>query len=46
MLEFLARNHVEWAPPSIDETAAMIESVAAGTTSERDLADWLRETRL
>jgi death-on-curing protein len=46
MLEFLARNHVEWAPPSIDETVAMIESIAAGTTSEGDLADWLRETRL
>jgi death on curing protein len=45
MLEFLARNQVQWAPPSIEETVAMIESVAAGTTSEGGLADWLRQTR-
>lgn len=46
MLESLARNEVEWAPPSTKEAVAMIESVAAGTTSESELADWLRETRL
>jgi death on curing protein len=44
MLEFLVRNQIEWTPPSVDETVAMIESVAAGTTSENDLAGWLRET--
>ena len=45
MLEFLARNQVDWAPPSVEETVAKIESVAAGTTSESELADWLRATR-
>jgi death on curing protein len=45
MLEFLARNQVEWAPPSVEETVAKIESVASGTTSESELADWLRATR-
>jgi prophage maintenance system killer protein len=42
MLEFLARNRVEWTPPSVDETVATIEDVAAGKISERELADWLR----
>ena len=45
MIEFLARNDVEWFPPSADETAATIEGVAAGTISEHDLADWLRRTQ-
>lgn len=45
LLEFLARNGIEWAPPSVDETVATIERVAAGTLSERELADWLRSTR-
>lgn len=44
LLEFLARNDVEWVPPSVDETVATIERVAAGTISERELADWLRTT--
>jgi death on curing protein len=44
MLEFLARNHLRWAPPSVDETVARIEGVAAGSISERELADWLRAT--
>jgi death-on-curing protein len=44
LLEFLARNGIEWLPPSADETVAMIEQVAAGTVSERELADWLRAT--
>ena len=44
MLEFLTRNEVEWIPPSVDETVAMIEQVAAGNVSERELADWLRAT--
>jgi hypothetical protein len=29
---------------SVDETVATIERVAAGTISERELADWLRTT--
>jgi death-on-curing protein len=45
MLEFLARNDVEWAPPGTDETVATIESVAAGGIPETELADWLRATR-
>jgi len=45
LLEFLARNGVEWTPPSVEETVATIEGVAAGRVSERGLADWLRRTR-
>lgn len=45
VLEFLARNDVDWVPPSVDETVATIERVAAGTISERELADWLQATR-
>jgi death-on-curing protein len=44
LLEFLARNGIEWLRPSADETVAMIEQVAAGKVSERELADWLRAT--
>lgn len=44
MLEFLARNEVEWRPPSVDETVETIEAVAAGRVSECELADWLRAT--
>ncbi len=44
VLEFLARNNFEWVPPSVDETVATIERVAAGTISERELAHWLRAT--
>lgn len=42
LLEFLARNGVDWTPPSVDETVGMIEGVAAGRVSESDLAAWLR----
>ncbi len=42
MLELLARNGVEWVPPSVEETVATIEGVAAGRITERELADWLR----
>ena len=42
MVEFLARNGVEWMPPSVDETVATMEGVAAGNISEHELADWLR----
>jgi len=45
LLEFLARNEIEWVPPSVDATVATIERLAAGTISERELADWLRATR-
>jgi death-on-curing protein len=45
LVEFLARNQVDWAPPSVEETVATIERVAAGEISERDLADWLRTSR-
>lgn len=42
MLEFLARNDLQWMPPSVEETVATIERVAAGSISERELTDWLR----
>jgi death on curing protein len=45
LLEFLARNGVDWVPPSVDDTVAMIERAAAGTITEHELADWLRATR-
>ena len=45
MVEFLARNGVEWMPPSVDDTVATLEGVAAGRVSERELADWLQRTR-
>jgi death-on-curing protein len=45
LLEFLARNGVEWTPPSVEETVATVEGVAAGTISENELADWLRGVR-
>ena len=41
-LEFLAQNDLRWMPPSVEETVATIERVAAGSISERELADWLR----
>ena len=44
MLEFLARNEVEWTPPGTEVTVATIETVAAGGISESELADWLRAT--
>jgi death-on-curing protein len=45
LVEFLARNGVEWAPPSVDETVAVIEGVAAGRVTESELADWLRASQ-
>ena len=45
LVEFLARNGVEGTPPSVDETVATVEGVAAGEISDRELADWLRATR-
>jgi death-on-curing protein len=42
LLEFLARNEIEWLPPSVDETVATIERVAAGAISEGEFAAWLR----
>jgi death on curing protein len=45
LLEFLARNGIDWAPPRTDETVRTIEGVAAGEISERELAGWLRSSR-
>jgi death-on-curing protein len=45
LLEFLARNEIEWAAPSVKETVAVIEGVAAGSITERELADWLRASQ-
>jgi death on curing protein len=45
LLEFLARNGIDWTPPSTEETVSTIERVAAGEISEPDLADWLRVSR-
>jgi len=45
LVEFLARNQIDWSPPSMDETVATIDRVAAGEMSEPELAEWLRKTR-
>jgi death-on-curing protein len=45
LLEFLARNGISWEPPSVDETVATIEGVAAGQITEHELAEWLRSRR-
>ncbi len=45
LVEFLARNGIDWTPLSTEETVTTIEGVAAGEISERELADWLRATR-
>jgi death-on-curing protein len=42
LLEFLARNNINWEPPSVDETVATIGGVAAGQITEHELAEWLR----
>ncbi len=42
LVEFLARNEITWRPPSVDDTVATIEGVAAGRISEEQLASWLR----
>jgi death-on-curing protein len=42
LVEFLGRNGIDWAPPSVDETVRMIEEIAAGRVSARELAEWLR----
>jgi death-on-curing protein len=44
LVEFLARNDIEWRPPSVDETVATIEGIAAGQIAESELADWLQRT--
>ena len=44
LVEFLARNDIEWRPPSTDETVSTIEGVAAGEVSEQELSEWLRRT--
>jgi death-on-curing protein len=45
MLDFIERNGAKWTAPSgeQDEMAAVIEDLAAGTLSEVDFTDWVRE---
>jgi death on curing protein len=45
LVEFLARNEIEWAPPYVEETVAMIEGAATGQVAERELADWIRASQ-
>ena len=45
LVEFLARNGIEWIPRSVEETVSTIEGVAAGRLSERELGEWLRMAR-
>jgi len=42
LVEFLARNGIDWTPPSVDETVRTIEAVASGQICEKELAAWLR----
>lgn len=42
LVEFLARNGIDWTPPSVDETVRTIEAVASGQIGETELAAWLR----
>jgi death-on-curing protein len=42
MIEFLARNGLTFVPPSIDQTVAAMERLAAGDLSEHEFAAWLR----
>jgi death-on-curing protein len=46
LVEFLARNRVEWAPPAVDETVVMIEGAASGRVTAGELAEWLRSSQL
>ncbi len=41
LLMFLALNGLTWMSPGDDETAEMIENVAAGKIDEVDLAAWI-----
>ena len=48
LLEFVYRNGYEWSRPpkdgvERDETVAMIEGVAAGTVSQDEFGDWIRQ---
>ena len=48
LLEFVRRNGYEWAHPKHDgverdETVAMIVGVAAGTVSQEEFRDWIRQ---
>jgi death on curing protein len=47
-VEFAERNGFEWESPQGDdpggeETVRVIEGIAAGTTTERELAVWIRQ---
>jgi death on curing protein len=41
MREFLARNGVDWQRPGVDETADMVERLAAREIDEEDFAEWV-----
>lgn len=48
LLEFVYRNGYGWSRPpndgsERDETVAMIEGVAAGTVSQAEFGDWIRQ---
>jgi death on curing protein len=43
MRELLARNGYQWMRPEVDETAAMIERLAARDISEEEFAAWVAE---
>jgi death on curing protein len=43
MRELLARNGYEWIRPDDDETAEMVERLAASDVSEEDFAAWVAE---
>ena len=43
LLEFLARNNLEWRRPADDDIVTTIERVAAGELSEEELAGWIRK---
>jgi death-on-curing protein len=41
MREFLARNGIDWRRPEVEETAEMIERLAARDISEEAFAEWV-----
>jgi prophage maintenance system killer protein len=43
MRELLARSGYEWIRPDDDETAEMVERLAASDVSEEDFAAWVAE---
>jgi death-on-curing protein len=43
LLDFIERNGYGWRRPSDDEIVFVIEGIADGSISERELARWLEE---